>query len=242
MYSAGMASSNAPSEIRWDKRLWLSLILLCGVLFLDGLAVSMVGMALPSIRDDLHLTTSQLQWVVSGYVLGYGGLLLLGGRVADLLGRKRSLIAALGGFLGASLLGGLVSDPTLLVATRFIKGAAAAFTAPASLSLITTTFPEGPARNKALSVYTACGASGFSLGLVFGGLLTELGWRWTFLLPVPIAAAILIALPRVIADDTPAADGHRRSYDLPGAFTITAGMLLLVRTVVRAPDVGWGAS
>ena len=137
----------------------------------------MVGMALPSIRDDLGLTTSQLQWVVSGYVLGYGGLLLLGGRAADLLGRRRTLIAALAVFFVASLLGGLASDPTLLVATRFIKGAAAAFTAPASLSLITTTFAEGPARNKALSVYTACGASGFSFGLILGGLLTEVGWR-----------------------------------------------------------------
>jgi MFS family permease len=107
--------------------------------------------------------------------------------------------------------------------------------------MITTTFPEGPARNRALSIYTACGASGFSLGLVLGGLLTEVGWRWTFLLPVPIAAAILIALPRVIPEDTPVSK-RERSYDLPGAVTITAGMLLLVRTVVRAPDVGWSSS
>src|SRR4051794_12200575 len=236
------AGKTDATGIRWDGRLWGALVVLCGVLFLDGLDVSMVGVALPSIRDDLGLNPSQLQWVVSGYVLGYGGLLLLGGRTADLVGRRRTLLAALSVFLVASAVGATVSDGTLIVATRFLKGASAAFTAPASLSMITTTFPEGPARNKALSIYTACGASGFSLGLVFGGLLTELGWRWTFLLPVPIAAAILIALPRVIADDTPAADGHRRSYDLPGAFTITAGMLLLVRTVVRAPDVGWGAS
>jgi MFS family permease len=228
--------------VKWDARLWGALVVLCGVLFLDGLDVSMVGVALPSIRDDLGLSPSQLQWVVSGYVLGYGGLLLLGGRTADLVGRRRTLLAALSVFLVASAVGATVSDGTLIVLTRFLKGASAAFTAPASLSMITTSFPEGPARNKALSIYTACGASGFSLGLVFGGLLTEAGWRWTFLLPVPIAAAILIALPRVIPDDTPAADGHRRSYDLPGALTITAGMLLLVRTVVRAPDVGWGAS
>jgi MFS family permease len=230
------------SGTKWDARLWGALVALCGVLFLDGLDVSMVGVALPSIRDDLGLSPSQLQWVVSGYVLGYGGLLLLGGRTADLIGRRRTLLAALSVFLVASAVGATVSDGTLIVVTRFLKGASAAFTAPASLSMITTTFPEGPARNKALSIYTACGASGFSLGLVLGGLLTEAGWRLTFLLPVPIAAAILIALPRVIADDTPAADGRRRSYDLPGAVTITAGMLLLVRTVVRAPDVGWGAS
>jgi MFS family permease len=232
-----MTSSN---DVRWDRRLWLSLILLCGVLFLDGLDVSMVGMALPSIRDDLGLTTSQLQWVVSGYVLGYGGLLLLGGRVADLLGRKRALIAALSVFFVASILGGLVSDPTLLVATRFIKGAAAAFTAPASLSLITTTFAEGPARNKALSIYTACGASGFSFGLILGGLMTEVGWRYTFLLPVPFALAILVLAPRVLRPDAPLSRA-RGAFDIPGAVTITAGMLLLVRTVVRAPDAGWSS-
>jgi MFS family permease len=232
-----MASTN---DVRWDRRLWLSLILLCGVLFLDGLDVSMVGMALPSIRDDLGLTTSQLQWIVSGYVLGYGGLLLLGGRVADLLGRKRALIGALSVFFVASILGGLVSDPTLLVATRFIKGAAAAFTAPASLSLITTTFAEGPARNKALSIYTACGASGFSFGLILGGLMTEVGWRYTFLLPVPFALAILVLAPRVLRPDAPLSRA-RGAFDIPGAVTITAGMLLLVRTVVRAPDAGWSS-
>jgi MFS family permease len=236
-----MASTNAPSDLRWDRRLWMSLVLLCGVLFLDGLDVSMVGMALPSIRDDLGLTTSQLQWVVSGYVLGYGGLLLLGGRVADLLGRKRALIGALAVFFLASVFGGLVSDPTLLIVSRFVKGAAAAFTAPASLSLITTTFAEGPARNKALSVYTACGASGFSFGLVLGGLMTEIGWRWTFLLPVPFALAILLLAPRVLRPDAPQSRA-RGAFDIPGAVTITAGMLLLVRTVVRAPDVGWAST
>jgi MFS family permease len=226
---------------RWDAALWGALVVLCGVLFLDGLDVSMVGVALPSIESDLGLSPSQLQWVVSGYVLGYGGLLLLGGRTADLVGRRRTLFVALSVFLVASAVGAAVNDGTLIVITRFLKGASAAFTAPASLSMITTTFPEGPARNRALSIYTACGASGFSLGLVLGGLLTEIGWRFTFLLPVPIAAAILIALPRVIPEDTPMIQ-VRRSYDFPGAITITGGMLLLVRTVVRAPDVGWGST
>src|SRR3982751_6600656 len=161
----------------WSPRVWAMLITLCIVLFLDGLDVSMVGVALPSIKDDLHLSASQLQWVVSGYVLGYGGLLLLGGRTADLLGRRRTLLGALSVFLVASAIGATVSDGTLLIVTRFLKGASAAFTAPASLSMITTTFAEGPARNRALSIYTACGASGFSLGLVFGGLLNEAGGR-----------------------------------------------------------------
>jgi EmrB/QacA subfamily drug resistance transporter len=225
---------------QWDARLWGALVVLCGVLFLDGLDVSMVGVALPSIGADLDLSTSSLQWVVSGYVLGYGGLLLLGGRFADLLGRRRVLLAALAVFTAASIVGGLVNDGTLLVITRFLKGAAAAFTAPASLSIITTTFAEGPARNRALAIYTACGASGFSLGLVFGGLLTELGWRWTFLLPVPIAIALLIAAPRVLGKDEPA-QGPRRGFDFAGAATITAAMLLLVRTVVEAPEAGWSS-
>jgi MFS family permease len=233
-----MTHSSSPAVQRWDARLWGALILLCGVLFLDGLDVSMVGVALPSIQSDLHLTTSQLQWVVSGYVLGYGGLLLLGGRMADLLGRRRVLIVGLSVFTVASLAGGLVDDGTLLVLTRFLKGASAAFTAPAGLSIITTTFTEGPARNRALSIYTATGASGFSLGLVFGGLLTELGWRWTFLLPVPVALAILIAVPRLIRADRPQLSARGR-YDFPGAITLTAGMLLLVRTIVQAPQDGW---
>src|SRR5579859_1516317 len=239
-----MSSLSTPSltdsGTRWNARLWGALVVLCGVLFLDGLDVSMVGIALPSIKANLHLAPSQLQWVVSGYVLGYGGLLLLGGRTADLIGRRRTLLVALAVFLVASALGSAVSDGTLIVITRFLKGASAAFTAPASLSMITTTFPEGPARNRALAIYTACGASGFSFGLVLGGLLTEVGWRWTFLLPVPMAAAILIALPRVIAADRPSMT-DRRGYDIPGAVTITAGMLLLVRTVVRAPQIGWGS-
>jgi MFS family permease len=240
MYLSPMAhapSSPPPAGLRWDARLWGALIVLCGVLFLDGLDVSMVGVALPSISEDLDLTTSQLQWIVSGYVLGYGGLLLLGGRVADLLGRRRVLLWALAVFTAASLLGGLVSDPALLVASRFVKGMAAAFTAPAGLSIITTTFPEGPARNKALAIYTACGASGFSFGLILGGLMTEVGWRWTFLLPVPIALAILAVAPRVIRPDAPAL-GARRSFDIPGALTVTAAMLLFVRTVVEAPSPG----
>ena len=138
----------------------LLLAVLCGVLFLDGLDVSLVGIALPSVKHDLGLDDSQLQWVVSAYVLGYGGLLLLGGRTADLVGRRKTLLAALGVFAVASLLGGLASSAALLLGARFVKGAAAAFSAPAGLSIITTAFAEGPERNRALSLYAATGASG----------------------------------------------------------------------------------
>jgi MFS family permease len=245
MYCDGMASLPSPmhhvTDERWSTRTWAALMLLCGVLFLDGLDVSMVGVALPSIREDLDLSTSQLQWIVSGYVLGYGGLLLLGGRAADLLGRRKVLIVGLSVFTVASLLGGFVSDPDLLIATRFLKGASAAFTAPAGLSYITTTFAEGPVRNKALSVYTAFGASGFSSGLILGGLLTEAGWRLTFLLPVPFALLILALALRLLAKDPPS-ERDRGGFDIAGAVTITAGMLLLVRTVVRAPEAGWSSA
>jgi EmrB/QacA subfamily drug resistance transporter len=216
------------------------LLVLCGALFLDAMDVSMVGVALPSIREDLGLSTSSLQWVVSAYVLGYGGFLLLGGRAADLLGRRRVFLISLGVFVVASFVGGLVDDGTLLIATRFIKGMSAAFTAPAGLSIITTSFAEGPTRNKAIAIYTATGATGFSLGLVFGGLMTEIGWRWVFFLPVPVALATLIAATRLVPSDPPGVRG-RRAFDLAGALTLTAGMLLLVYTVVEAPDAGWGS-
>jgi MFS family permease len=236
-----MATPTATSPPKWDASVWGLLVVLCGILFLDGLDVSMVGMALPSIDSDLALTTSELQWIVSGYVLGYGGFLLLGGRAADLLGRRRVLLIALAVFAGASALGGVVSDGTLLVITRFLKGMSAAFTAPAGLSIITTRFPEGPERNRALSIYTATGASGFSFGLVAGGLLTELGWRWTFLLPVPIALVLLALAPRYLPRERKET-ASRRAFDIPGAVTLTAGMLLLVRTIVEAPDEGWGSA
>jgi EmrB/QacA subfamily drug resistance transporter len=226
---------------RWSPRLWAILIVLCGALFLDALDVSMVGVALPAIRADLGLTTASLQWIVSGYVLGYGGLLLLGGRAADLLGRRRVFLAALALFAVASLFGGLVSSPALLIAARFIKGMAAAVTAPAGLSLLTTTFHEGPMRNRAISVYSAFGASGFSLGLVLSGLLTEVSWRWTLLVPAPVALLTLIAAGRVIPREEHAGRRGRR-FDVPGALTATGAMLLLVFTVVSAQQVGWASA
>src|SRR3984957_14867719 len=229
----------------WNPRLWAILIVLCGALFLDGLDVSMVGVALPDIRTALGLFTSSLQWVVSGYVLGYGGLLLLGGRAADLLGRRRVFLAALAVFAVASLFGGLVSSPELLIGARFIKGIAAAFTAPAGLSLLTTTFREGPMRNRAISIYSAFGASGFSLGLVLSGLLTEVSWRLTLLVPAPVALLTLIAAMRFIprsSDDGERANRRNRKFDIPGAITVTGAMLLLVYTVVAAQQAGWGSA
>jgi MFS family permease len=238
---------------RWSPRLWGVLFVLGGALCLDALDVSMVGVALPSIRTALGLSTSSLQWIVSGYVLGYGGLLLLGGRAADLLGRRRVFLAAVAAFAVLSLLGGLTSVPALLIGARFVKGVAAAFTAPAGMSLLTTTFPEGPSRNRAFSIYSAFGGSGFSLGLVLSGLLTAVSWRWTLLVPAPVALIVLAAgwwlIPRE-AGEAGRAKGRakrqpataRRSFDLPGASAVTLSMLLLVYTVVSAQQAGWASA
>ncbi|MFD8999429.1 MFS transporter [Streptomyces sp. NPDC059582] len=228
------------SDGRWTPRLWGTLLVLCAAMFLDALDVSMVGVALPSIGSDLHLSTSTLQWIVSGYILGYGGLLLLGGRTADLLGRRQVFLVALGVFALASLLGGLVDSGPLLIASRFIKGLSAAFTAPAGLSIITTTFPEGPLRNRALSIYTTCAATGFSMGLVLSGLLTEASWRLTMLLPAPIALAALVAGLKLLPRSEREKD--HQGYDIPGAVLGTASMLLLVFTVVQAPEAGWAST
>src|SRR5437763_8298602 len=225
----------------WTPQLWAILFVLGGALCLDALDVSMIGIALPSIRTALSLSTSSLQWIVSGYVLGYGGLLLLGGRAADLLGRRRVFLVALAVFALVSVLGGLVSSPGLLIAARFVKGVAAAFTAPAGMSLLTTTFPEGPLRNRAFSIYTVFGASGFSLGLVLSGLLTEISWRWTLLVPAPVAALVLVAAIRFIPRGERVARAGRK-FDIPGALTITLTMLLLVYTVVSAQQAGWGSA
>src|SRR5215471_15355929 len=205
---------------RMSARTWGMLLVLCGALFLDAMDVSMIGVALPSIQSDLHMSTSSLQWVVSAYVLGYGGFLLLGGRAADLFGRRRMFLISLAVFLVASGLGGLANDGTLLIATRFA---------------------EGPARNKALSIYTATGAIGFSLGLVFGGLLTELGWRWVFFLPVPVAFVALLGAIKLVPD-TGRVLRSRGSFDIAGAVLMTSAMLLLVYTLVQAPTVGWGSA
>jgi MFS family permease len=239
------ASRRAAESQQWSPRLWGVLFVLGGALCLDALDVSMVGVALPSIRTALGLSTSSLQWVVSGYVLGYGGLLLLGGRAADLLGRRRVFLAALAAFAVLSLLGGLTSVPGLLIGARFLKGIAAAFTAPAGMSLLTTTFPEGPMRNRAFSIYSAFGGSGFSLGLVLSGLLTAVSWRWTLLVPAPVALIVFAAgwwlIPRD-ARETGKAVTKRRSFDLPGAFAVTLSMLLLVYTVVSAQQAGWASA
>ncbi|MFK8849980.1 MFS transporter [Streptomyces sp. Ac-502] len=169
------------------------LLVLCGAIFLEGIDIAMLNVALPSIRADLGLSTGALQWVMSAYVLGYGGFMLLGGRAADLFGRRRMFLLPLAVFLVFSGLGGLADDGWTLVLARFVTGVCAAFMMPAGLSVITTGFPAGRQRTKALLVYSGTGGGGFSVGLVAGGLLTAVGWRWVFFAPVVLASVILAA-------------------------------------------------
>jgi MFS family permease len=217
------------------------LMVLCGAIFLEGIDVAMLNVALPAIRADLGLSTGMLSGVVSAYVLGYGGFMLLGGRAADLLGRRRMFLLWLTVFLVFSGLGGFATEGWVLLVARFVTGVAAGFMTPAGLSLITTTFPEGRQRNKALLVYAGTAAAGFALGLVIGGLLTAIGWRWVFFAPVILALVILLtAIPLLKEPAAPRPAGGR--FDIPGAVTVTGAMMLLVYGVVRLehPGEGWG--
>ncbi|WP_051163715.1 MFS transporter [Nocardia brevicatena] len=232
------SASLEPPAGRWGPTLWAVLFVAGLAMFLDALDVSMVGVALPSIGHDLGMDTSALQWIVNGYILGYGGLLLLGGRAADLLGRRQVFLAALVVFGIASLVGGLVDAGGLLIATRIIKGVAAAFTAPAALSIITTTFKEGPDRNRALSIFTIFGATGYASGLIMSGLLTGIDWRLTFYLPVVVVTAVVITAYFVVPRHIEKEEGR---IDFAGAALLTGGMLSAVYTIVTVPETGFTA-
>ncbi len=210
----------------------LLLLVLCGTIFLEGADVAMMAIALPALRADLGLPTDTAAWVMSAYVLGYAGFTLLGGRAADLLGRRRMFLTWLTVFLAFSGLGGFAQDGWTLIAARFVTGVAAAFMTPAALSLITTSYEEGPARDKALLIFAGTAAAGFSLGLVTGGLLTQLGWRWVFFAPVLCAAVLLAGAVRLIPAASPTRR-HTRELDLPGALLAAATMLTAAYTVVR---------
>lgn len=216
-------------------RAWALLLVLCGTIFLEGIDVAMLAVAIPSIRSDLDLSTTSAAWVLSAYVLGYAGFTLLGGRAADLLGRRRMFLASLTVFVAFSGLGGFATEGWMLIVARFVTGVSAAFMTPAALSLITTSYEEGPRRNKALLVFAGTAAGGFSLGLVIGGLLTELGWRWVFFAPVLLAGAILLAAIRLIPrqEGRPQPRTAEARFDLTGAVTAAGAMLLAAYAVIR---------
>jgi MFS family permease len=224
------------------------LLVICGAIFLEGVDVAMLNVALPAIRADLGLSTPELGAVVSAYVLGYGGFLLLGGRTADLLGHRRMFLLWLTVFLTFSGLGGLATEGWVLLLARFVTGVAAAFMTPAGLALVTEHFPDGPLRTRALGFYAGTAAAGFTLGLVIGGLLTTVGWRWVFFAPVLLSATILLAAVPLLPDDGGTSGPHPSRlrvgagrFDLPGALLVTAAMLLLAYGVVGLERVadGW---
>lgn len=210
----------------------LLLVTLCGAAFLEGIDVAMFNVALPVMRADLGLATTQLQWILSGYVIAYGGFMILGGRVGDRFGRRRVFLAALVVFILFSLSGGMAHEAWMLITARFATGVAAAFMMPTGLSIITTGFAEGPARNRAVLIYAGIGAAGFSLGLVAGGLLTALGWRWVFFAPVLLGILILAGGSVLIPRDAPEPD--QPPFDVLGAVALTTGIVLTVLTVEQA--------
>jgi EmrB/QacA subfamily drug resistance transporter len=213
-------------------------VLLALAEFVVVLDASIVNIALPSIGRGLHISLANLSWVVNAYVLTFGGFLLLGGRVADLLGRRRVFVAGLVVFSVASLFGGLAQTEAWLIAARAVQGLGAAMLAPAALSLVTATFEEGPERNKALSIWGAVAGSGAAAGVLLGGVLTSaLGWRSVLFVNVPIGVGAILVTPLLIAESR--ADIARRSFDLPGAVTVTTGLSALVYGLVRTGTVGW---
>lgn len=222
-----------------DKR-WIALALLCMAQFVVVLDASITNVALPSIGRALELEEDNLSWVVNAYVLTFGGFLLLGGRLADLLGRRRVFTAGLILFGAASLVGGFAESEGTLIAARAVQGLGAALLSPAALSIITTTFRDGSERNKALGVWGAVAGSGGAAGVLLGGILTEYaGWEWVLWVNVPIAAAAALLAPRLILESK--ADSASRHFDVPGAISVTTGLALLVYAMVEAPDAGWGS-
>ena len=217
------------------------LLLLSLVQFMDILDASILNIALPSIKNDLGFNQQSLQWVIDGYILTYGGFLLLGGRLADLLGRRLVLVTGLVVFAGSSLAGGLAHSSSLLVGARFAQGLGAALLSPAALSSLTSTFRTTRDRNTALGVWAAVSGIGGAAGVLFGGLLTEgPGWRWVLFVNVPFAAVAVLGAFALLKKER--MRFRLASFDALGAVLVTGGMLLLVYALVKAPDVGWGAT
>jgi EmrB/QacA subfamily drug resistance transporter len=222
-----------------DPRRWWALALLCGAFFMVILDAMIVLVALPSIQADLGFSEQGLQWVLSAYALTFGGLLLLGGRAADLLGRRRLFMTGVLFFTVASLLCGLAWSPAALLAARVLQGVGAAIMTPTALSIISTTFPEGSERNKALGIWGALGGIGATAAWLIGGPLVDgPGWEWIFFINIPLGLAALALSPRLLRESRAALT--LRSYDPAGALTSTGALVLLVYALVDAPDVGWG--
>ncbi|MFC3576153.1 MFS transporter [Streptomyces yaanensis] len=234
--SAPSTTADALTTPPQSARLGTTLLVIVTAYLMVGVDSTVVNVALPDIQQGLHFSRTGLSWVLNAYTLAFGGLLLLGGRVGDIVGRRRTLTIGVGLFALSSLLGGLATENAWLLAARALQGVGAALTAPSTLALITTNFPEGPRRHHALSIYASMAGIGGSVGLVLGGMLTSwASWRWALLINVPIGIAVALALPRFVAE-TPR---HAGRFDAAGALTGTAGMTSLVFAFIRVSERGW---
>jgi EmrB/QacA subfamily drug resistance transporter len=220
------------------RRQGFALALICIAQFMVVLDFSIVNIALPFMQKDLGLSTANLQWIVSAYALTFGGFLLLGGRMGDLYGRRKLFMAGLFVFSLASLSGGLALSGTMLIVSRAIQGVGAAMVAPTAIALVSTTFPEGPARNKAFGMVGAISSLGFAAGAIFGGLLTAgPGWRWVMFVNVPIGLVTLVLIPRLLTESQN--QNKQRRVDVLGAILVTAGLIALVYTLSQGNSSGW---
>jgi len=227
-------------QARLDPLRWKALTVVCAAFFMTVLDVSIVTVALPSIGKSLHFSRDNLQWVVTAYAITFGGFLLLGGKAADLLGRRRVFLVGVAVFTIASLLCGLSWASGVLVAARAVQGLGAAIISPAALAIITTTFEEGAERNKALGIWGAIGGGGAAVGVLAGGVLTKyLGWEWIFFVNVPVGALAFLLAPRFVRESR---SDRRVRPDWAGAVTVTAGLALLVYAVSNAPSHGWASA
>ncbi|HWD75014.1 MAG TPA: MFS transporter [Solirubrobacteraceae bacterium] len=231
-----MSPENHPSE---TPHLTATLLLACLAQFMVILDVSVVNVALPAIRGSLHFSEVDLQWVVNAYTVTFAGFLLLGGRAADMLGRRRVFVAGLVLFAAASLAGGVANSQAVLIGARAVQGLGGAVIAPASLSILTTTFHEGRARNRAVGIWGAMGGAGGAVGVLLGGVLTDLlSWRWILFINVPIGLLAAVAAARFILESRN--ERGTRDFDLRGALSATIGLSLLVLGIVRTDQTGWG--
>jgi EmrB/QacA subfamily drug resistance transporter len=217
------------------------LVIACLAQFMVVLDASVVNIALPSVQRGLHFSAANLQWVVNGYTLIFGGFLLLGGRAADLLGRKRLFVAGVILFTAASLLNGVAQSSGMLIVGRGLQGLGGALVSPAALAIVTTTFTDGEQRTKALGVWSAIAAGGAAVGLLMGGVLTDIAsWRWVFFVNIPVGIATIALALRYVRESR--MDLEYRSYDVAGAVTVTGGLVVLVYAIVKAQAYGWGSA
>src|SRR6266508_4451882 len=229
----------AAARSRADKHRWLALAVIVAAQFMVVLDVAIVNVALPSIKTDLHFSQESLQWIVTAYAILFGGVLLLGGRLADLLGRRRLFIAGVALFTVASLLDGLAWSEGSLIAFRSLQGLGAALLSPAALSILTTTFQEGRERNLALGIWGAASGSGGAAGVLLGGALTSaFNWSWIFFINIPVGLLVIGLSPWLLRESR--ADLRHRHFDVAGAAPITGGLMLLVYATKRATQHGWG--